>query len=137
MKTVFKIGVLIVVAAIFAALTLPPLLEVRRANAAIADLEILADAARNFAHHTGQPCPNTRALMENPGIPTWKGPYLSDGADLLTPWGDEYVIDKERGLVGISPTNERVPEKYRLGGIAELSMPAREQPQWWSSNAPR
>jgi hypothetical protein len=119
------------IVALFAGLVLPPYVDLRRTEQAVAALEALSDAAGRFRHDTGQTCPAPRALLADLGTPGWRGPYIESEALLHTPWGGDYVFDAQRGLVGIGRDNARVPAKYRLGGIAELSLPIRDNPQWW------
>lgn len=134
---IIKIALLVVVAAVILGLVVPPLRELRRVSQATADLEALSDAALRYARHMNRPCADLKSLVTHPGVPNWQGPYLSDASRLHTPWGGDYVVEADRGLVGIASSNDRVPASYRLGGIAELSMPIRENPAWWPSHAVR
>lgn len=123
--------VLVVVLALTAAFAAPPYLEWRRLQTATTDLEALSDGALRYYYHTNKPAPNPAALLNNPGVEGWRGPYLAWATPPKHPWGGDYVIDATRGLVGIAITDERAPEKFRLGGVAELSQPVRPDPEWF------
>ncbi|MDA1191594.1 MAG: type II secretion system protein GspG [Candidatus Poribacteria bacterium] len=135
MKQAVQGVILVIVAAALGALIVPPFMELRHADDAILALETISDAAQRYAYHTGTTCPDPNALLTNPGVENWRGPYLEEADALNTPWGGRYVFDQERGLVGIAATNADAPERYRLGGIAELSLPITQDPQWWTRDA--
>jgi len=121
---------LVLLIVIMSMVTVGPLLDIRRADSAVGQLELLADAVVRYGRHIGVPCTDLHELAEA-GTGRSRGPYI-DSLDLLeTPWGGEFVLDRERGLVGLDSADERVPSRYRLGGIAELSMPVRDHPDWW------
>lgn len=131
MKRLIESGVLLMAVLVAASFVVPPFVELRRLEQAVDDLEALSDGARRYFDQTGTPAPNLDALLRNPGVARWDGPYIESLPK--TPWGGEYYLDPNRGVVGIPTENTRVPEKYRLGGIAELSLPIQENPQWWAS----
>ena len=126
------LGVVIIVMAV---LILGPYLDLRKADSAVVQLEALSEAVKRYSRHTGLPCSDLRTLLDDPGVPNWRGPYIESTDVLQTPWGGDYVIDLERGLVGLDPDDSGVPERYVLGGIAELSMPVRDDPVWWFPDA--
>lgn len=133
-----RVLVLAVLALGAAVVVAPPLLESRHVAQAISDLELLSDAARQYLHHTGKTCEELQALIDDPGVAGWRGPYLASDAVPPTPWGGSYRIDVARGVVGIAADAARAPEKFRLGGIAELSQAVRADPHWWADdNGPR
>jgi len=129
-----KIGVLVLVAVGVGWFVVPPFVELRRVERAVSDLEALSDGAKRYLEQTGKVVTSLDALLHDPGVPGWKGPYLPYDAVPKTPWGGEYALDVHRGLVGLAAEDARVPAKYRFGGIAELSLPIRENPQWWASD---
>ena len=120
-----------VLAIVMGALILGPYLDLRRADSAIVQLEIISEAVKRYSRHTGLPCSDLRALLEDPVAEDWRGPYIDSAEMLRTPWGGAFVIDTQRGVVGLAREG-KAPEKYRLGGIAELSMGVRDDPVWWS-----
>jgi len=120
---------------VMAVLVVGPYRDLRTVDSAAAHLEVLSEAARRFENHTGQPCEDIHGLWEDPGVHEWRGPYIESEDALIAPWGGRFVINAERGLIGLDAGDDRVPEKYRLGGIAELSMPSRDDPDWWTSDA--
>lgn len=131
MKRLLEIGILLTAVLVAASFVVPPFMELRRLEQAVNDLEVLSDGAKRYFDQTGTSAPHLDALLHNPGVARWDGPYIESLPK--TPWGGEYCLDPDRGVVGISAENVRVPEKYRLGGIAEISLPIRENPRWWAS----
>ncbi len=125
------LGVLIIVVG---ALVLGPYLDLRRADSAIVQLEVLSDAVQRYSRHMDAPCTDLRALLDDPGTTSWRGPYLESADVLRTPWGGTYTVDTERGVVGVA-RDGKAPVRYRMGGIAELSMPVRDDPVWWPRDA--
>ena len=124
---------LTVLVVVMGILVLGPYLDMRKVDAAIIQLEVISDAAKRYERHTGEPCTSAQQLVENPGLLNWRGPYLDAPDMLTTPWGGEFVIDADRGLVGMTDA-DHVPKKYLLGTIAELSMPIRHDPTWWPAH---
>ena len=127
-------GLLLAAAVVMGVLTIPPLLESRKVNAAVSRLELLSDAAGRYARQTGTVCADPNHLLKNPGAEGWRGPYLDSPNVLQTPWGGRFVFDAERGLVGIAADHPSAPKRYRLGAEAELSAPIRDDPDWWPSD---
>jgi hypothetical protein len=134
MRRLFVVGALLIAVVVTAYFAVPPWVELRRVDQAVTDLEALSDGAKRYFEQTGVVVPDLDALLSDPGVARWNGPYLPYESVPSTPWGGEYGLDVDRGLVGLPAENARVPEKYRFGGIAELSLPIRENPKWWASD---
>jgi len=114
---------------IIAVLAFPKLQENRRVSQGVSDVNQIADACEKFYRHTKQYCTDFDQLISNPNIPGWKGKYLDDIPK--NPWGGEYVIDVAKFKVGIPQSAPGIPEKYKLGGIAEISKTYKKGASWW------
>ena len=111
------------------AFSLPKWLEYRRVDQAVIDTLTIAEACRKYVRDTGEFPRTLDQLQQNPGVSGWRGPYLESLP--RPPWGGTYVILPEAYKVAISPSVTSVPEKYRLGGIAEISAVYKEGASWW------
>ena len=110
------VGIVVVVAA----LSLPPYLEYdRKVMPADNDVDMIAGAIKKFHKHTNKYPMRLEDLVTNPGLEGWKGSYLEKIPK--TPWGGSYQLLQDKFKVCISSDHPRVPEKYRHGGIAEIS----------------
>ena len=71
-------------------------------------------------------------LAKNPGVRGWKSPYLDKVPK--TPWNGDYQLIHNSYKICIAEDN-RVPPKYRLGQIAEISRVyaknQESQKYWW------
>lgn len=121
MRGMTLIQSLIVVALviIIAVLSFPRLRENRRVSQAVSDVNQIAGACEKFCRHTGQERIDFDHLISNPDIDGWRGKYLDKIPK--NPWGGEYVIVTKKFKVGIPQSDPKVPEKYKLGGLAEIS----------------
>ena len=111
--------ILIVIVVVIGVLSFPPWLEYRKVGTADIDVETVAVAIKKYFKHTGSYPTSLDMLVKDPGIDGWRGSYLESIPD--TPWGGSYVLLQDSYKVGIAKTHPRVPEKYRVGGIAEIS----------------
>ena len=108
--TLVQAFVLILIAAIIVILAAPRYLENRKLSQAVSDVEMIADACEKYLKVTGNHCTKLADL---------KGKYLEEIPK--NPWGGDYVLDSKKGKIGIAQSDQKVPEKYRFGGIAEVS----------------
>ena len=112
--------ILVGIVILIAALSLPPYLEYgRKVMPADNDVGMIAGAIKKFYKHTKEYPKTLDDLVANPGIEGWKGSYLEEIPQ--TPWGGSYQLLPDIYKVCISANHPRVPEKYRHGGIAEIS----------------
>lgn len=116
-----RIQLLILVALLIfiAVFSYPPWAEYRKVSQADVDVETLAIAIKKYYKHTQTYPTSLDQLVTDPGVEGWRGTYLKSVPK--TPWGGDYVLIKETYKVGIAKNHPRVPTKYRLGGIAEIS----------------
>ena len=117
--TRLQLLILIVLTAVIGALSFPPWLEYRKVGTADIDVETIAVAIKKYHRHTSSYPTNLDALVTDPGIEGWRGNYLASIPE--TPWGGHYVLLQDTYKVGIAKNHPRVPEKYRIGGVAEIS----------------
>ena len=117
--TRLQLLILIVITAVIGALAFPPWLEQRKVSTADIDVETLAVAIKKYHRHTGSYPTSLDALVTDPGLEGWRGNYLESVPK--TPWGGHYVLLQDSYKVGIAKNHPRAPEKYRIGGVAEIS----------------
>jgi len=132
--TRLQLLILVVLTVGIGALALPPWLEYRKVGTADVDVETIAIAIKKYHRHTGSYPMRLDALVTDPGVEGWRGNYLISIPE--TPWGGTYVFFQDRYKVGIAKDHRRVPEKYRIGGVAEISRVYHVDPQlgekyWW------
>jgi len=94
--TLVELLVVMVILGLLAALVVPRYVakeKKSRHQAARVQIELLGQALDQFRLDTGR-YPTTaeglNALITNPGIPGWDGPYLKKGIP-LDPWGRPYI----------------------------------------------
>ena len=119
--TLLQALILIVISVVIVILALPPFLENRKVSQSVSDVETIVDACEKYFKATGNYCTNLETLKEQQ--------YLEKIPK--NPWGGDYVLDPQKGKVGIAENDQKVPEKYRLGGIAEISKIYKEGASWW------
>ncbi len=117
--TLLQLLILVIIAIIIGALSFPPWREYRKVSAADIDVETIAIAIQKYVKHTGGYPANLDALVTDPGVEGWRGNYLESVPE--TPWGGDYVLHQNTYKIGIAKNHPRVPEKYRIGGVAEIS----------------
>ena len=126
--------ILVVIALVIVAASLPPLLEERKASQAVSDVSMLRDAVRKYFRHTGEYPKRLEDLVTDTGTVGWKGSYVE--VIPKTPWGGNYQLLHESYKICLPSTLTNVPEKYQLGGIAEISSVYLEgeegEKYWWS-----
>ena len=131
--TRLQLLILVIIVIMIGAFSFPPWLEYRRVSTADIDVEILTVAIKKYFRHTGNYPTRLDALVKDPGIEGWRGNYLESIPE--TPWGGRYVLLQDTYKVGIAKDHPRVPEKYRIGGVAEISRvyhaDARTSEQYW------
>lgn len=128
---------LIILVAILVAIVVfsyPPWAEYRKVSQADIDVETFAVAIKKYYKHTRMYPTSLDQLVDDPGVNGWRGTYLKSVPK--TPWGGNYVLIQENYKVGIAKDHPRVPKKYRLGGIAEISKvyhfdAASGEKYWW------
>jgi len=117
--TRIQLIILVALIIIIGVLSYPPWAQYRKVSQADIDVEILATAIKKYYRHT-QTYPTTLdQLVTDPDVDGWRGTYLQTVPK--TPWGGNYVLMPKTYKVGIEKDHPRVPAKYRLGGIAEIS----------------
>ena len=127
--------ILVGIVILIVALSLPPYLEYeRKVLPADNDVGVIAEAIRKFHKHTNKYPQRLEDLVTDPGVEGWKGSYLENLPK--TPWGGGYQLLPDIYKVCISQSHPRVPEKYKHGGIAEISRvyhasPAEGAKYWW------
>jgi len=119
--TLISMLVLLALVAIIAVLTVPKLREEMYVRQADNDVAEIAEACEKYWKREGQYCTDFNQLIS-------KG-YLEKIP--LNPWGGKYVLKSEAYKVGIPQDDEKVPEKYRLDGIAEISKVYKEGASLW------
>ena len=117
--TRLQLLILVAVIIVIGVLCFPPWLEYRKVSAADIDVETIAVAIKKYHRHTGSYPTSLDALVTDPGIERWRRKYLESIPE--TPWGGRYVLLQDTYKVGIAKDHRRVPEKYRIGGVAEIS----------------
>ena len=117
--TRLQLLILVVLTAVIGALSFPPWLEYRKVGTADIDVEMIAVAIKKYHRHTDGYPTSLDALMTDPGIEGWRGNYLESIPE--TPWGGRYILLQASYKVGIAKDHRGVPEKYRIGGVAEIS----------------
>ena len=117
--TRLQLLILVVLTAVIGAFSFPPWLEYRKVGTADIDVETIAVAIKKYHRHTGGYPTSLDALVTDPGIEGWRGNYLESIPE--TPWGGRYVLLQDSYKVGIAKDHRRVPKKYRIGGVAEIS----------------
>ncbi len=117
--TLLQLLILIVLGCVIVGLSFPPWQEHRRVGTADVDVERIAAAIEKYVRHTGVYPERLEALITDPGVAGWRGAYLESVPE--TPWGGNYVLLRESYKVGIPKSHPRAPEKYRIGGVAEIS----------------
>jgi len=95
--TLIELMIVMVIIGLLAALVGPRLIGKvgkSKVKAAKAQIEMLSTALDSFKLDTGR-YPTTeeglKALVENPGIPGWDGPYLKKKKVPKDPWGHDYI----------------------------------------------
>ncbi len=132
--TRIQLIILIALVIIIGGLSYPPWAEYRKVRQADVDVEILAIAIKKYYRHTQTYPTQLEQLVSDPGVDGWRGTYLKSIPK--TPWGRNYVLIQENYKVGIAKDHPRVPAKYRIGGIAEISRvyhydAAQGEKYWW------
>ena len=117
--TRLQLLILIAITAVIGVLSFPPWLEQRKVSTADIDVEIVAVAIKKYHRHTGNYPTSLDALVTDPGVEGWRGNYLESVPE--TPWGGRYALLPDSYKVGIAKNHPRAPEKYRVGGVAEIS----------------
>ncbi|RKU12993.1 hypothetical protein C6503_16485 [Candidatus Poribacteria bacterium] len=117
--TRLQLLILIALTAVIGVLSFPPWLEQRKVSTADIDVETVAVAIKKYYRHTGSYPTSLDALVTDPGVDGWRGNYLESVPE--TPWGGRYVLLQDSYKVGIAKNHPRAPEKYRIGGVAEIS----------------
>ena len=117
--TRLQLLILIAIVAVIGVLSFPLWLEQRKVGTADIDVETIAVAIKKYYRHTGSYPTSLDALVTDPGVEGWRGNYLESVPE--TPWGGRYVLFRDSYKVGIAKNHPRAPEKYRVGGVAEIS----------------
>lgn len=111
--------ILIGLTVLIAALALPPWLQFRKVSQADGHVEEISIAIQKFHRYTGEYPEVLDDLITDPGIEGWRPSSLESLPK--TPWGGVYQLLSESYKVCIPANHPRAPEKYRVGGIAEIS----------------
>lgn len=132
--TRIQLLILVSIVIIIGVFSYPPWAEYRKVGQADVDVEMLAVAIKKFYKYTQTYPTSLDQLVTDPDVEGWRGPYLKSIPK--TPWGGNYALVQENYKVGIAKDHPRVPTKYRLGGIAEISRvyladAAQGEKYWW------
>ena len=131
--TRIQLLILITLAALIAVLSVPPWLEYRKVSRADNDVEMIATEIKKFFKRTGEYPRELENLITDPGIEGWQASSLESIPE--TPWGGRYQILHDSRKVCIPANQPRIPQKYRLGEIAEISRVylegERAEEYWW------
>lgn len=114
-----KLIILVALVIVIGVASYPPWAEYRKVTQADIDVETLATAIRKFYKHTRTYPTSFAQLISDPDIDGWRGSYMESIPN--TPWGGNYELIQNSYKVGIGKDHPRVPNKYRIGGIAEIS----------------
>ena len=117
--TRLQLLILIAIVAVIGVLSFPPWLEQCKVSTADIDVETVAVAIKKYYRHTRSYPASLDALVTDRGVEGWRGNYLESVPE--TPWGGRYVLLPKSYKVGIAKNHPRAPEKYRVGGVAEIS----------------
>ena len=117
--TRIQLLILVVLIIIIGVLTYPPWSEYRKVTQADIDVETIAIAVKKYFRHTQTYPIDLDQLVTDPRVDGWRGNYLESVPE--TPWGGNYVLIQDSYKVGIAKDHPKVPTKYKLGGIAEIS----------------
>lgn len=101
------------------ALSLPPWLQYRKVSQADGDVEEISIAIHKYHRYTGEYPKTLEDLIADPGIEGWRASSLDSLPE--TPWGGVYQLLSDSYKVCIPANHPSAPEKYRVGGIAEIS----------------
>ncbi len=94
--TLIEMVVVVIILGLLAGLVAPRLfgrVGQSKQVAARAQIELLGAALDQYSLDTGSYPPSTvglDALVSNPNVPGWSGPYLTKNAVPLDPWGNPY-----------------------------------------------
>ncbi|RKU11079.1 hypothetical protein C6501_13135 [Candidatus Poribacteria bacterium] len=132
--TRIQLLILVAIVIIIGVLSYPPWAEYRKVGQADVDVEMLAVAIKKYYKYTQTYPTRLAQLVTDPDIEGWRGPYLKSIPK--TPWGGNYALVQENYKVGIAKDHPRVPTKYRIGGIAEISRvyhadAVKGEKYWW------
>ena len=111
--------ILVALIIVIGVVSYPPWNQYRKVSQADIDVEMLAIAIKKFYKHTLTYPTSLEQLITDPGVDDWRGRYVETIPE--TPWGGNYSLIQDKYKIGIAPDHPRVPEKYRIGGIAEIS----------------
>jgi type II secretory pathway pseudopilin PulG len=126
--------ILIGLAVLIAVLALPPWLQYRKVSQADGDVEEIALAIQKYHRYTGEYPKALKDLITDPGVEGWRASSIESLSE--TPWGGGYQLLSDSYKVCIRADHPRAPEKYRVGGITEISrvyLVNREKAEryWW------
>lgn len=126
--------ILVALVIVIGVVSYPPYSEYRKVAKADIDVETLTAAIKKFYRHTQTYPTKLEQLITDPGVSNWRGSYVESIPE--TPWGGNYVLKQDTYKIGIAHDHPRVPEKYRIGGIAEISKvyhfdATRGEHYWW------
>ena len=117
--TRIQLIILVALIIVIGVLSYPPWAGYRKVSQADIDVEILSTAIKKYYRHTQTYPTQLEQLVTDPGVDGWRGAYLESIPN--TPWGGNYTLMPKVYKIGIAKDHPRVPEKYQLGGIAEIS----------------
>ena len=132
--TRIQLLILVVIVIAIGVLSYPPWAEYGKVSQADIDVETLTIAIKKYYKHTQTYPMSLEQLVTDPEVDGWRGTYLKSVPK--TPWGGNYALIQENYKVGIAKDHRRVPTKYRIGGIAEISRvyhadAAQGEKYWW------
>jgi hypothetical protein len=116
-----RIQLIIIVAlvVIIAAIAGPRALKMSRISRAEQDAAVIAGGFARYRVDMGQECARVEDLMNDPGVPGWRGPYIDEKV-IRNPWGGKYEVELGSQKIGI-PRGDAAPDRYEFGGSEEIS----------------
>jgi len=94
--TLIELMIVLIILGLLTALVTPEFLgkaEKAKRQAAKVQIQYLSDTVKSFYLDTGQYPKRLEALVEDPGLEKWDGPYLDPPKIPKDPWGEEYVYE--------------------------------------------
>ncbi len=117
--TRIQLVIILAIVAIITIVAVPRWIKVSHITKAEHAALTIMSAFQQYKTDTGQECKNIESLLNDPGVPGWLGPYISEKT-MRNPWGGDYTADTKNKKIGI-PVGDKAPDQYELGGSEEIS----------------
>jgi len=116
--TRIQLVIVVAIAAVIATIAAPRAVKMSRISRAEYDILTIATGFAQYRADTGQECTKIEALLEDPGVTGWRGPYI-DKKIIRNPWGGTYETELKSQKIGI-PRGDKAPDQYEFGGSEEI-----------------